>query len=137
MTQLLSVLHTIVGYYLHRNTQTDVLYLDFAKAFDSVDHAIILDNLSGFGVTEPVFCWFADYLKGRTQRVVVDGVASTWSPVTSGVPGGSILGPLLFIIFINDLPNFIENGTKTALYASDTKLHVNVIDCKRFTTITD
>ena len=81
VTQLLSVLHTI-GYYLHKNTQTDVLYLDFAKAFDSVDHAIILDKLSGYGVTRPVLCWFADYLNGRTQRVVVDGIASTWSPFT-------------------------------------------------------
>ena len=70
----LSVLHTI-GYYLDKNTQTDLLYLDFAKAFDSVDHAIVLDKLRGYGVTGPVLCWFADYLNVRMQRVVVDGVA--------------------------------------------------------------
>jgi hypothetical protein len=74
VTQLLSVFHTI-GHDLDKNIQMDVLYLDFAKAFDSVDHAIILEKLCGYGVTWSVLGWFADYLNGGTQRVVVDGVA--------------------------------------------------------------
>ncbi len=120
---------------LDNNTQTDVLYLDLSKAFDSVDHTILLEKLRGYGVTGPVQCWFADYLHGRTQRVAVDDVTSSWSPVTSGVPQGSILGLLLFVLFINDLLEHVENETDTFLYADDTKLHqtINPLhDCQSF-----
>ena len=132
VTQLLSAFHSI-GQDLDKNTQTDVLYLDFAKAFDSVDHNILLDKLRWYGVTGSVLDWFADYLNGRTQRVVVDGVASAWSSVTSGVPQGSILGPVLFVIFINDLPDIIHTGIEDSLFADDTKIHRHIIstrDCE-------
>ena len=121
-TQLLSTLHRI-GQLLDKNTQTDILFLDFAKAFDSVDHVILLRKLKHYGIAGNLYRWFSDYLHNRTQRVVVEGAASSWSPVTSGAPQGSILGLMLFLVFINDFPDVIPESTSTGLYADDTKLY--------------
>ena len=118
VTQLLSVLHTI-GRNLDKNIQTDVIYLDFAKAFDTVDH-------KAYGVSGQLLTWFANYLSGRLQRVVIDGATSQWASVTSGVPQGSLLGPLLFIIFITDLPDVAIGDVFTSLYADDTKVYRNI-----------
>ena len=126
VTQLLSVFHTI-GENLDKNIQTDILYLVFAKAFDSIDHCTLLVKLKSYGVTGKLLNWFADYLHGRLQRVVVDGVASQWTSVTSGVPQGSILGPLLFAIFINGFPDVVKDtGSHTALYADDSKIYESI-----------
>ena len=101
----------------------DVIFLDVAKAFDLVDHNILLMKLRMYGISGNLYNWFSSYLCGRKQRVVVEGVASEWSPVTSGVPRGSILGPMLFLLFIYDLPHAIPQATSTGLYADNAKLY--------------
>ena len=127
VSQLLSVLQHSIGKNLENNFQTDILYLDFAKAFDSVDHAILLEKLKRYGVAGHLHEWFKNYLQDQQQRVVVDRFTSSWAPVTSGVPQGSLLGPLLFIIFINDLPSALPDSSLTALYADDTKLFGSIL----------
>ena len=111
------------GFLLDNNIQADVIFLDFAKAFDSVDHNILLTRLCRYRISGNLYSWFSSYLCGLKQRVAVEGIASEWSPVTSGVSQGSILGPMLYLLFSNDLPDVIPQTTSTGLYADDAKLH--------------
>ena len=108
---------------LNANELTDVVYFDFAKAFDSVNHDCILEKLKyQFNIDGLMLKFIKEYLKDRKQRVVVDNEISCTLDVKSGVPQGSILGPLLFVIFINDIQTVVSPGTKIALYADDTKI---------------
>ena len=106
---------------LERTKQVDVIYPDFSKAFDRVSHEKLLFKLECLGIGGSLLAWFRSYLSGRRPRVVIDNESSDFLPVTSGVPQGSVLGPLLFLLFINDMPNVISKETSLPLFADDSK----------------
>jgi len=108
---------------LNRNIRSDVVYFDFAKAFDSVNHDLILYKLKYYYNIDGMLLQFMkSYLSGREQSVVVNGAISATLPVLSGVPQGSIIGPTLFVLFINDIYSGLSHGTNILLYADDTKI---------------
>ena len=100
----------------------DVIYLDFSKAFDSVPRDKLIEKLQQFGITGPLLYWYNNYLSGRKQRVVVDVVSWSFLDVTFGVPQGSIVGPLLFLLYVNDLPDAAEHS-RMPMFADDSKCY--------------
>ena len=113
---------------INDNIRTDVVYFDFAKAFDSVNHDVILMKLKHqFDIDGTLLKFIINYLKDRKQCVVIGGDQSGIKDVRSGVPQGSILGPLFFVLFINDMSDCVSEGTQIALYADDTKIWRRVV----------
>ena len=105
------------------------IYLDLQKAFDTVNHDILLYKLQYYGVRGVVYDWFKNYLSGRFQYVSVNGVDSELTAVTCGVPQGSALGPLLFLVYVNDINKAVPDE-QIKLFADDTNLSISgcVID---------
>ena len=131
LTQLLPHLDYIFQNLLN-NTDTEVIYLDYAKAFDKVDHQLLLQKLYDYGIRGKLLMWLHSYLTNRWQTVVVNGQHSYKAKVKSGVPQGTVLGPVLFIIYLNDLQSCIKHSI-TSSFADDTRLKksINTIeDCK-------
>ena len=106
----------------------DVVYLDFSKAFDKVPHRRLLAKLEAHGLGGSLLAWMREWLSGRTQRTVLNGEFSEWNEVTSGVPQGSVLGPLAFTIYINDIDIETAPLTKMNKFADDTKCAHAVLD---------
>ena len=120
VTQLLEVMNDFTNY-IDNKKNIDILYLDFSKAFDTVPHERLLNKLNAYGITNNVHKWIQSFLSDRKQRVRINKSYSDFSPITSGIPQGSILGPVLFIIFINDLPDNVSSNCK--IFADDTKIY--------------
>ena len=119
-TQLISLVHDITKG-LEAGNQVDMVLLDFSKAFDKVPHQRLLHKLDYYGVRNNTLRWIEAFLKDRTQKVALEGVFSSSAPVLSGVPQGTVIGPLLFLTYINDLPDVISHS-KTKLFADDSML---------------
>ena len=117
--QLLEVMETWTKW-LDDGKSFDCIYFDFRKAFDTVPHARLIKKLISYGIHGKMLSWVKSFLNNRKQRVVVNKDMSEWSEVTSGVPQGSVLGPTLFLIYINDIDDMIESTIR--LFADDTKL---------------
>ena len=124
MLQLLNLIDQWTKY-LEDGGQIDVIYTDFEKAFDKVPHRRLLSKLSTYGINGVIINWIKCFLCNRRQRVRINGIFSDWTAVSSGIPQGTVLGPILFVIYINDLPQVCDN---LFLFADDAKLYRHIQD---------
>ena len=120
LTQLLNHVDNILQNFL-RGNDTDAIYLDYAKAFDKVDHSLLIEKLHSYGIRGKLLTWLTTYLNNRIQTVAINGAKSYPATVKSGVPQGTVLGPVLFILYLNDLTKCIKYSVISS-FADDTRL---------------
>ena len=125
--QLLAVLESWTQS-LDIGNDIDMAYCDYMKAFDKVAHWRLIHKLKMYRFGEVFQNWIGDFLAERKQKVIVNGKESTWGTVTSGIPQGSVLGTIRFVLFINDLPEHLPNNSNLYLYADDTKVFREIKD---------
>ena len=110
---------------IDNGSMNSVVFLDIRKAFDTIDHQILIKKLSQYGIQDDELNFFESYLENRKRCCSVNGKLSDRQKIEYGVPQGSILGPLLFIIYVNDLPLFVTNA-QISMHADDTSLYNNI-----------
>ena len=125
VTLLLSAINDW-AFCLERRNSVHCVLLDLAKAFDSVPHCHLLLKLECLGIHGNLLSWFGSFLTNRYQRVVINGCFSDWLPVRSGVPQGSVLRPLLFLLYIDEIHHVISNST-VKLFADDIALYKQIV----------
>jgi len=108
--------------WLESGGQIDVINTDLEKAFDKVPHKILIHKLKAYNLDPQVVEWIISFLYNRKQRIRLNNTFSEWKQVISGIPQGFILGPLLFLIYVNDIQKICKSGSDLYLYANDSKL---------------
>ena len=123
-TQLVDTIHEL-AYSIHQKTQTDVIFLDFSKAFDKVSHDKLLHKIRYYGIGGKTNTWISAFLCSRSQQVVVNGQTSQSAGVLSGVPQGSVLGPMLFLMYINDIAEGVTSQMR--MFADDSIVYRQMV----------
>ena len=108
--------------YLEKGGQRDAIFIGFEKAFDKVPHRLLISKLNAYKLDQKMISWIEEFLSNRKHRVNINGKYSKWGEVTSGVPQGSVLEPVLFILYINYFPAYCGKNSELYLFADDAKL---------------